>query len=158
MGVVGRSVVFAAAALLAIGPAAAADFASVRVSAGKVLFPLVTKGALAAGRAEVGAARGICALSVEVEPVDDRGWSLYVVTDSPAFDPVDVGKPCGDLYWKKDEDGPGAYRPLDEGEWLVFDNPEGGRAVVPLDVAVALDWNTPPGRYSLGVRFLVKPR
>ena len=142
-----------------VSGADADEVASIRVTTTRVLIPIAFGSSLDSGSEEIGGSRGVYALSLEVTPFDEEeSWVLSVRADRPDFTPIDAEKPVSDIRWKLDHEGTGDYRPLDDREWIVFDNPEGGSVNIPIDIMVAVDWSTSPSLYSAGLIFSVKPR
>ncbi len=148
---------FLAAIMLASATGIApAQEPTLRVQATRVLLPLVTPEALDAGRVASDPARGVCALELDIaDGAPARGWVIYVRTDGAAFQPETAGKPAAHLRWKFDHEDERSWRPLDEHETTVLENPGGGDAKILVDLSVDLGWETDPGTYGLGILFRV---
>lgn len=123
---------------------------AISVVMNRILTPLVSEHDLDAGFMELDQARGVCAVEIEVDPgTNPGGWVLYIRSDRVRFSPDGAGKPCSDLMWKLDEEDGKSYRRLSDHEAVVLENPEGGRALIMLDILIALDWRTDPGTYGI---------
>jgi hypothetical protein len=121
---------------------------------GRIFLPLPSAETVDAGRVEADPARGVYAVQIDVTGGDPaRGWALYLRSEQSTFSPEGAGKPCTDLRWKLDQEGPESYRRLDDHEAVVLENPAGGNTRITIDVAVDLDWHTNPGTYGLGLNF-----
>jgi hypothetical protein len=135
-----------------------AEEPTLSVQARRVLLPLATEEALDGAYLDPDAPRGVSSILLEVSaPKDGAGWILYVRAERPTFSADGEGKPCTDLEWKLDQVNAADYRPLDDHETVVLENPAGGGARIALDVRVGLDWRTDPGTYGLGLVFRVAP-
>lgn len=152
----GFTPILAVVMLASVAGIAPAQEPTLRVQATRVLLPLVTPEALDAGRVASDPSRGVCALELEIaDDAPARGWVIYIRADGATFQPETAGKPAEHLRWKFDHEDERSWRPLDEHETTVLENPGGGDAKILVDLSVDLGWETDPGTYGLGILFRV---
>jgi hypothetical protein len=129
---------------------------TVTVRSSRILLPAVTSEICDAGRVEADRSRGNCAVQLEVHTQGAAGgWILTIRAEQSALQPGADGRSFPEVKWKLDQEDEGQYRPLDDHEMVVLENPAGGDALVGLDLSTQVGWELEPGNYSLGIVFQV---
>lgn len=147
----GCRVLFAGLALTLLSAATTSTTSQLlNLSAPGSALPVVVAQMLDDGLVESGTGRGLYAISVEVDPpAGCQNWELYVRSQQAVFRSDQEAKPCSDLLWKLDSDGPASYQPLYFEDVLVTEGVGDRPARVLIDISVAVDWETAPGHYYL---------